>query len=144
MEAVTRSVLEMLVRVLNWLTAHPDDEPGMVVLTTNLRTVMGRMAQVIDDQRKGQIDSRAASVRKQELRRAMLADPIAHLSRIGKLAGREVHELRSLFAFKPTADTQLAFQAMTPAGGSLPHNNMMPYLTLSYCIALQGVYPPRT
>jgi hypothetical protein len=111
MEAVTRSVLEMLVRVVNWLTAHPDDEPGMVVLTTKLRSVMGRMSQVVDDQRKGRIDSRAASVRKEELRRAMLADPIAHLSRIGKLAGREVHELRSLFAFKPTADTQLAFQA---------------------------------
>jgi hypothetical protein len=111
MEAVTRSVLEMLVRVVNWLTAHPDDEPGMVVLTTKLRSVMGRMSQVVDDQRKGRIDSRAASVRKEELRRAMLADPIAHLSRIGKLAGREVHELRSLFAFKPTAATQLAFQA---------------------------------
>ena len=40
--------------------------------------------------------------------------------------------------------TQLAPQAMTVAGGSLPHNTMMPYLTLSYCIALQGVFPPRT
>ena len=30
------------------------------------------------------------------------------------------------------------------AGGSQPHNNLMPYLTLNYCIALQGVYPPRT
>ena len=30
------------------------------------------------------------------------------------------------------------------AGGSQPHNNMMPYLTLNYCIALQGVYPPRS
>jgi microcystin-dependent protein len=29
-------------------------------------------------------------------------------------------------------------------GGSLPHNNMMPYLTLYFNIALQGVYPPRT
>ena len=110
MQAVTRSVLEMLVRVITWLTAHPDDEPGMVVLTTKLRTVMGRMAQVVDDQRKGRIDSRAATIRKQELRSAILAGPIAHLSRIGKLAGREVHELRSLFTFKPTADTQLAFQ----------------------------------
>jgi microcystin-dependent protein len=40
-------------------------------------------------------------------------------------------------------------QIMNPAmisvaGGSQPHNNMMPYLTLNYCIALQGVYPPRT
>jgi microcystin-dependent protein len=39
--------------------------------------------------------------------------------------------------------TQLAFQTLTPAGGSLPHNNMMPYLTLNFCIALQGVFPPR-
>lgn len=30
-----------------------------------------------------------------------------------------------------------------PAGGGLPHNNMMPYLTLNFCIALQGVFPPR-
>jgi microcystin-dependent protein len=29
------------------------------------------------------------------------------------------------------------------AGSSLPHNNMMPYLTFNFCIALQGVYPPR-
>lgn len=34
-------------------------------------------------------------------------------------------------------------QALTPAGGSLPHNNMMPYLTLNMCIALQGVFPAR-
>jgi microcystin-dependent protein len=33
--------------------------------------------------------------------------------------------------------------ALAPAGGSQPHNNMMPYLTLSFCIALQGVFPPR-
>jgi microcystin-dependent protein len=39
---------------------------------------------------------------------------------------------------------QMAPQALTPAGGSLPHNNMQPYLTLSFCIALQGVFPPRT
>jgi microcystin-dependent protein len=34
--------------------------------------------------------------------------------------------------------------ALTLAGGDQPHNNMMPYLTLNFCIALQGVYPPRT
>jgi len=38
---------------------------------------------------------------------------------------------------------QLALQALTPTGGSLPHNNMQPYLTLLYCIAMQGVFPPR-
>ena len=39
--------------------------------------------------------------------------------------------------------TNLAPQALAPAGGSLPHNNMMPYLTLNFCIALQGVFPAR-
>jgi microcystin-dependent protein len=34
--------------------------------------------------------------------------------------------------------------ALTPAGGDQPHNNMMPYLTFYFCIALQGVFPPRT
>ena len=38
---------------------------------------------------------------------------------------------------------QMAFQALPPAGGSLPHNNMQPYLTLNFCIALQGVFPAR-
>lgn len=33
---------------------------------------------------------------------------------------------------------------IAPAGGSQPHNNMMPYLTFYFNIALQGVYPPRT
>jgi microcystin-dependent protein len=28
-------------------------------------------------------------------------------------------------------------------GGNSPHNNLMPYLTLNYCIALQGVFPAR-
>lgn len=35
-------------------------------------------------------------------------------------------------------------QALGPAGGSLPHNNMQPFLTLNFCIAMQGVFPPRT
>ena len=38
---------------------------------------------------------------------------------------------------------QLAPQALPPAGGSLPHNNLQPYLTLNYIIALQGVFPAR-
>jgi microcystin-dependent protein len=29
------------------------------------------------------------------------------------------------------------------AGGSQAHNNMMPYLTLNFCIALQGIFPSR-
>jgi microcystin-dependent protein len=39
---------------------------------------------------------------------------------------------------------QLAPEALAPAGGNQPHNNMQPYLTFYFNIALQGVFPPRT
>jgi len=42
------------------------------------------------------------------------------------------------------ATTPMADATLTPAGGDQPHSNMMPYLTLNFCIALQGVFPPRT
>jgi microcystin-dependent protein len=44
-------------------------------------------------------------------------------------------------SFAPVVN--MAFQALSPGGGSLPHNNMQPYLTLYFNIALQGVFPPR-
>ena len=34
--------------------------------------------------------------------------------------------------------------ALSTAGGGLPHNNMPPYLTLTFIIALQGIYPARS
>lgn len=34
-------------------------------------------------------------------------------------------------------------QSLPPAGGDQPHNNLQPYLTFYFCIALQGVFPPR-
>lgn len=39
---------------------------------------------------------------------------------------------------------QMSDQALAPAGGDQPHNNLMPYLTFYFCIALQGVFPPHT
>ncbi|HRN59844.1 MAG TPA: phage tail protein, partial [Chiayiivirga sp.] len=38
----------------------------------------------------------------------------------------------------------MAQESISPAGGDQPHNNMMPYLAFYFCIALQGVFPPRT
>ncbi|MGA7316949.1 MAG: tail fiber protein [Silvibacterium sp.] len=43
-----------------------------------------------------------------------------------------------------TQNLTLALNTLAPVGGNQPHNNVMPYLTLNFCIALQGVYPPRT
>jgi microcystin-dependent protein len=40
--------------------------------------------------------------------------------------------------------TAMSDQTLPPAGGDQPHNNLMPFLTFYFCIALQGVFPPRT
>jgi microcystin-dependent protein len=45
--------------------------------------------------------------------------------------------------FVAAPDTALNPNAIGPAGGGQPHNNLMPYLTLNFCIALQGVFPAR-
>jgi len=37
----------------------------------------------------------------------------------------------------------MAIQELSVTGGGLPHNNMQPYLTLNFCIALQGIFPAR-
>lgn len=52
---------------------------------------------------------------------------------------------KNAYTFGQTSTNQLTNGNMiAPAGGDQPHNNMQPYLTLNFCIALQGVYPPRT
>lgn len=49
---------------------------------------------------------------------------------------------KSAYATTPT--TQMSLNELAPAGGDQPHNNMQPYLALNFCIAMQGVFPPRT
>jgi microcystin-dependent protein len=39
---------------------------------------------------------------------------------------------------------QLMQRAVGLTGGNQPHNNMPPYLTLNFVIALQGIFPPRS
>ena len=57
-------------------------------------------------------------------------------------AGRAPGRGNALFA--PAANlVNMAPETLAPAGGDQPHNNMMPYLTFFFCIALQGVFPPR-
>jgi microcystin-dependent protein len=45
--------------------------------------------------------------------------------------------------YQDTQNAQADPAEIVPNGGGLPHNNMMPYLTLNFNIALQGVFPPR-
>jgi len=43
-----------------------------------------------------------------------------------------------------TPNMPMAAGALGPIGGNRPHNNLQPYLVLNFCIALQGIFPPRS
>lgn len=49
----------------------------------------------------------------------------------------------SVYQTSASSLVSLALEAVRTAGSGLPHNNMMPSLTFNFCIALQGVFPPR-
>jgi len=55
-------------------------------------------------------------------------------------------------ALPATSETEVYHSSVAPgtptrslpaAGADVPHQNLQPYLVLNYCIALQGVFPPR-
>ena len=50
--------------------------------------------------------------------------------------------------YGPVPASQASLTTLNPstisnAGGSQPHDNMQPYLTLNFCIALQGIFPSQ-
>ena len=49
----------------------------------------------------------------------------------------------NLYATAASLQT-LSPSAVSNVGGSQPHNNMMPYLVINFCIALQGIFPSRS
>jgi microcystin-dependent protein len=61
---------------------------------------------------------------------------------VGESFGRSVGA--NLYQTSNAGLVQMNAETLSPAGGDQPHNNLQPYLTLNFCIALQGVYPPRT
>ncbi len=50
----------------------------------------------------------------------------------------------NFFANVPGTPSAMNQQAVATSGGTSPHNNLMPYLVLNFCIALNGAYPPRS
>ena len=48
------------------------------------------------------------------------------------------------FPSTPASNVQMSPFGTSISGGSLPHNNMPPFLGLTFIIALQGVFPARS
>jgi microcystin-dependent protein len=58
-------------------------------------------------------------------------------------SGNDWAEIRG-YVYSPNADGQLSPSALGLTGAGQPHNNMPPYLALSFIIAMQGIFPPRS
>ena len=73
---------------------------------------------------------------------AVVAEP----GDVSNPAGKNLARTVGFAAYNPSNAGLVSLNpvAVAPAGGDQPHNNMMPYLTFYFCIALQGVFPPRT
>jgi hypothetical protein len=127
MNSLSRRKIEMGRRALEFSQAHPDTEHGTAALTARLEQLLARANELAAAQRDGIIHVRAASERKQTLRREMLELPIAHLAEVGRAAAREEHELGRTFRFKPGADTFLAFRtaARSMAAAAQTHREVL-------------------
>ena len=75
-----------------------------------------------------------------------------HAMRVDTQDNADVQQITNTASFAPASggppyqaapNTSLAPEALPPAGGDQPHNHLMPYLTLYFNLALQGVFPPR-
>ena len=43
-----------------------------------------------------------------------------------------------------SANTNMNPTSISGSGGGQPHDNMLPFLTLNFCIALEGIYPSQS
>lgn len=67
--------------------------------------------------------------------------PGGNVYKSGQIPGSPSHVIASYTTAAP--NTSLAPQTVGLTGGNLPHNNIMPYLALNFCIAIQGIFPAR-
>jgi microcystin-dependent protein len=47
------------------------------------------------------------------------------------------------YAAAGSSDVVMHGGSIVPSGSSQPHNNLQPYAVLSFCIAMQGIFPSR-
>ncbi len=61
-----------------------------------------------------------------------------------KVAAGNVWATTQSLLYSTTQGNQtMSHQALGNEGNSQPHENMQPYLVLSYCIAIRGIFPTR-
>jgi hypothetical protein len=119
MNGPTRRTIQMGDRVDQWNDLHPDDDAGNASSEARIKSLVAQAHALLAQQREGFVSQHAGTERKRQLRRQMSA-PIAHMAEVGRVGATENPDLSSLFRFKPSTSSHLAYQtaahAMVAAG----------------------------
>ncbi len=110
MNGQDRRTIQMGTSADTFSDANPDTDAGYVAAAAKLKGLVKGALDAATAQRQGTVAKHNASEQKEQLRRAMLSGPIAHLSHVGKVAAREEPGFGNSYRFRPTAKTYLAFQ----------------------------------
>jgi hypothetical protein len=102
----------MAARALEFSRAHLDDSAGYTTAIAELAELLARSDQLADQQRQGVSESRAATARKQELRRSIRQRELTHVARAAQRASKEVPELAQKFALAPDPIPYLTFRSL--------------------------------
>jgi hypothetical protein len=111
MKAKSRRKIEMGERVLEFCKEHPDPSPGYEAMVARLNEGLSRADLLTDQQRNGILEVRVATQRKEDLRRALRTGHLAHLTRVARVAEKEVPGLSQRLKVSLTGGTYLSFRA---------------------------------
>jgi hypothetical protein len=105
------SRLNMGHRALEFSRAHPVDSPGYTTALKQLEEQLVRADQLAREQARGIAEVRAATARKDELRRSIRRSQLVHLAGVASRASKEVPELAQKFDLPRLPFRSLAFRA---------------------------------
>jgi hypothetical protein len=125
--------LDMGASSLEFSEANPDPSPGAVIAVNALKDGLERGGKAVERQRSGVLQVRAATARKEELRRTVEQTLLPHVARVAQRASREIAELAQTFVFNPGTRTYLAFR--TAARGMAAEAETHKELLVKYGLA---------
>jgi microcystin-dependent protein len=71
-------------------------------------------------------------------------EPLPSANTWGAGAALKGHSANFYAASSNPTNVSMSASALATAGGNGPHNNLPPYLVLTFIIAMQGIYPTRS
>jgi hypothetical protein len=109
MNADVRRKIEMAARVREFSRAHPSDDPSYATMLGRLEDRLTRADALATQERAGLIAERAATARRNALRRRMHFQLLRHLVRVGEAAAKDAPALVGKFRLRSRSATHKAF-----------------------------------